>query len=610
MHKVLVLAAAAALCVGMAACGGGDTPQTLAAGAGSGGSSGGSGGTGGTGGTGGGTTTPTYSMGNGSGSSFQSGIIGITGLPTGSQLSAGGTASLVVSVVDQNGALYTGNTVNIDFNSTCIGQGLATITPSGTTTAGTNPGEVSTTSGIANVTYTAKGCATTDVITATSTVAGTNLSATGSIAVASATAGSIQFVSATPATIGLKGTGLGETSTVIFKVVDSTGGPVPNAQVTFTLSTPVGGLGLAPSSGSTASDGTVRTVVSSGTQHTAIRVIATMTSPALTTQSSLLSVTTGLPTSRAFSTAVTCQNQQAYDHDGVTVPVTVHLADRFGNPAPDGTTVAFTTNGGTIGGNCSTPSSAQSPGDGACSVNWVSANPRPLTTDPVPVTHNGRATILATAIGEESFTDANGNGYYDSGEAFQDLGEPFRDDNESGTYNAGEYFLDFNHDSQRNAPSGVFKGITCNGSDPTSTCSTSTLAIGASNLIIMSSDTAKLVITNITGFTFGGTLQAPGTLTLTHGTSGTISYTLWDIHDNPMANSTTVATTADPTIGAVGQLPSPYKVPCTIQGGQPLASTLTAPATLTGSPSGNLIITVTSHGDGLANVIAFPVVIN
>ena len=35
--------------------------------------------------------------------------------------------------------------------------------------------------------------------------------------------------------------------------------------------------------------------------------------------------------------------------------VTVQLADRYNNPAPDGTAVAFTTNGGHVGGNCTTP---------------------------------------------------------------------------------------------------------------------------------------------------------------------------------------------------------------------------------------------------------------
>ena len=65
---------------------------------------------------------------------------------------------------------------------------------------------------------------------------------------------------------------------------------------------------------------------------------------------------------------------------------------------------------------------------------------------------------MGTAIGEESFTDINGNGFYDSGESFVNLGEPFRDDNENGLYSSGEYFLDFNHDGVRNVPDRTLQG--------------------------------------------------------------------------------------------------------------------------------------------------------
>src|SRR6185312_10297734 len=262
-------------------------------------------------------------------------------------LSAGGTASITINIVDQTGTLYASTTaVSINFNSSCLSSGLATLSANGTQ----NVQSISTTTGTVNATYTAKGCSGPDVITATAAVAGQSLTATGTVTVAAASIGSIQFISATPATIGLKGTGLGETSTVVFKVVDSSGGPRAGASVTFSLNTNVGGLSLAPTTATSAADGTVQTVVSSGTAHTSVRVTAAIAQPALSTQSSVLSVTTGIPASKAFSLAVSCSNIAAYDHDGVTVPVTVRLADRFGNPAPDGTTVAFTTNGGHIGG--------------------------------------------------------------------------------------------------------------------------------------------------------------------------------------------------------------------------------------------------------------------
>jgi hypothetical protein len=60
-------------------------------------------------------------------------------------------------------------------------------------------------------------------------------------------------------------------------------------------------------------------------------------------------------------------------------------------------------------------------------------------------THNPRdgvVTVIAIADGEEAFFDSNGNGKYDAGEPFIDLGEPFVDNNDNGVWDAGEWFLD------------------------------------------------------------------------------------------------------------------------------------------------------------------------
>ena len=430
-------------------------------------------------GTGTGTGTTTYSMGNGSGSAFQSGMIGISN----AYVAAGGTTSLSVTIVDQAGTLYTAAAVTVQFGSSCISTGLATIAASGTSTAGGTADTVTSTTGTIEATYTAKGCSGPDVVTASAAVASANLTATGTVTVAAATIGSIQFVSATPASIGLKGTGLNETSTVMFKVVDSSGGARPGVTDSFALNTSAGGISLSPATAVSAADGTVQTVVSSGTEHTAVRVTATIASPALSTQSSALTVTTGLPASNAFSisvgspgyTQLACPNVEAYGIDLIPVPVTVQLADRYNNPALDGTSIAFVTDGGHIGGSCTTPSSPSAPGDGTCSVNWTSANPRPTTSSTPPVFRNGRAMILATAIGEESFDDVQQTGFYVVGDPFSNLGEPYLDANESGAYVLDDYFLNF-YAPQYEGPSGTFKGITCSGT----TCTATTLAIGVS----------------------------------------------------------------------------------------------------------------------------------
>lgn len=589
---LVVLAAAAAL----SACGGNSGTSSF-------GSSSSGGTTSSSGASSSGGTQSTYSLGNGSGSSFQSGMIGLSA----TTLAAGGTASLDVSVVDQTGTLYTGAAVTIAFNSACIAQGLAVIAASGSTVAGTNANTVVTSTGSASVTYTAKGCSGPDVISATAAVVSQNLTATGTISVAPASIGSLQFQSATPTTIGLKGTGLGETSTVVFQVVDQTGAPRPGVLVTFSLNTSVGGITLTPASATSAADGTVQTVVSSGTQHTSVRVTATIATPALSTQSSVLTVTTGLPASAGFSIAVgkpsypnapACPNVEAFSTDGVVVPVTVRLSDRYNNPAPDGTAVAFTTDGGHVVGSCATPS-APGAADGTCSVNWTSANPRPVPgDDSPPILAPGRAAILATAIGEESFTDLNGNGYWDPGEPFVNLGEPYRDDNENGMYDPVEYFLDFNQNGVRDPGDGTFKGITCSGS----TCSTSTLAIGAQLLIIMSTGTAQITLQSTTGFTGTSPLQ------ITHGTGGSLTYNVKDLNNNPMAAGTTIAVTADAGIGTISTSTASFVIGCrSALGGETLSAGLTAGSAAGG---GNISIAVTSPGSTEITTLLIPVQVN
>ncbi|HXS26830.1 MAG TPA: Ig-like domain-containing protein [Steroidobacteraceae bacterium] len=566
------------------------------------------------------TSGSTYQLGNGSGGSFQANAIAIGS----TSLSAGASTGLQVSIVDQNGTLYTGQAVTITFNSPCVASGLATVTATGGG-ASPGPGQVSTTSGIASATYTAKGCSGSDTITATATVGSQNLTADATVSVAQASVGSIQFVSAKPTTIGLKGTGLGETSTVVFKVLDSTGGPVPNATVSFSLNTNVGGLSLAPASAVSAADGTVQTVVSSGTVHTVVRITASTASPALSTQSSQLTVTTGLPASNAFSIAVgpakygaggvsnppACPNVEAYGLDLVTVPVTVQLADRYNNPVPDGTSVAFTTNGGHIDGTCTTPLST--PGDGTCEVTWTSANPRPTPASNPPVLAPGRASVLATAIGEESFTDTNGNGFWDSSEPFVDLGEPFRDDNEDGVYQSGEYFLDFNHNGLRDAPDGSFKGITCTGNGAGASCSTTTWAIGVSHLIIMSTGGADILLFGTSPVLSNSGSQSSPSLTwaTANGTkmSGSITLQVVDLNGNPVSAGSTISITSDNTSNmTVSQATSSYTVGCSTDGsGQLYNVNLTA--VKTGSFA-NINVQVVSAGTKTLSLLSIPVQIN
>lgn len=607
MKKLLSIVLAATAALALAGCGGGGS-GTL-----TGNSSKGSGT-----GTGTGTGSTTYSMGNGSGSGFQSGMIGISS----ANVSAGGATSLQVSVVDQTGVLYTAQAVTITFNSTCISQGLAAVTASGSSSAGTTANTVITTTGTADATYTAKGCSGSDVITASATVASTALTATGTVTVASAATGSIQFESATPSTIGLKGTGQPSTSTLIFKVLDSTGAPKPGVAVNFTLSTSVGGLSLSPATATSAADGTVQTVVSSGTVHTSVTVTATISSPALSTQSSQLTVTTGIPASNTFSIAVgsaqygagggsstlACPNVEAYTTNGVIVPVTVSLADRYGNPVLDGTAVSFFTDGGKIVGSCNTGSGTGNtgPGTGACTVDWTSENPRPTPLSPEPSTSAapGRVVVLATAIGEESFTDTSGSGFYQAGDAFANLGEPYDDANENHNYDSGEYFLDYDQKGSYQGPPNppVFVGITCTGTSPSSTCTDHELALQASALIIMSTSTVSIVCPpSITGCS---------ALSVTHGTNVPITFNVQDGSTNPPAAGTTITVTASSGAGSISTGAS-IVVGCS---NAPAGTGVTYTAYLsaaTSPGSGTVTIQATSPGTGTITApTIIPVTVN
>jgi hypothetical protein len=489
-----------------------------------------SGGTGDTGDGDGGTGAPvgsnTVFMGSGAGASFVEGVISISQ----TTLQAGGSASLTVTFVDESDVLV-GAEITASFSSNCVAGGLANIVES----------SVITNTGAATSTYSATGCSGDDTITATANVEDTILQATGTVTVAAATVGSIEFVSADPTNIGLLGTGgVGrqETSTVRFKVTDSTGGPVSGSTVDFTLNTTLGGIVLTPTSVTSDIQGFAQTVISAGSVATSVRVTATVnpSSPAIATQSDQLTITTGIPDNDSVSLSMACVNIEGWNRDGETTMVTVRMSDRYNNPVPDGTAVTLNAEGGQVGSNCQT---ATTPADGAgvCSVTFVSSHPRDNGAG------DGRVSILAFAIGEESFIDADADGVFNNADIPLEIGEPFRDDNESTAADTPpEFFADFNSNGvwdDATQPDYVnFNGLLCD--SMTALCSPNqTLFVSDQGVVVMSAGAAT-ILDDVGGDI---TLAAPGgegvaTFTLTIGDNKGNMTT-----SQPMASGTTVDVT-------------------------------------------------------------------
>jgi hypothetical protein len=425
-----------------------------------------------------------------------------------SPISAYGTTSVSVPVLIDGIAATV--PISVTFSSTCVANGKATIT---------TPVTNNTVTGIASSTYTDNNCnAGTDKITAATTGA----TAEATLTITPPAVNNIQFISATPEVIAIKGAGsttLQQSSKVIFKVVDNNNNGRQGHRVDFSI-TPAslpGGITWSPAWAISDANGEVSTSVTSGTIPTPVWVGATLNSnPAIKTQSNRLTITTGLPAQDFFSLSVQTNNIEGWQWDGVKSALTIIASDRLGNPVPDGTIINFITEGAQINpASCTTDK-------GTCSTDFISAEFRPA---------NGRVTILAYTLGEKSFVDGNGNNTYNAGETFYDLGDPYIDANQNGVWDAGEQFipssiagasacrtqpgggaLPFNY---VNVPS---RGNTCN-------------ATWGENYVRRD---AVIVLSGSQGFV------SPTTVGMGNNCTRTFTMTLTDVNANPMPAATTI----------------------------------------------------------------------
>lgn len=413
--------------------------------------------------------------------------------------------SLLVSVAfTANGAPWTGESY-VEFSSYCLQAGNATVVPDG---------PVANLGGYARATYTpGTGCLV-DTLYARAQVGPDLLLVERAFEITPAPARVIEFLGASPAVLGLKGSsqaGATETGRLTFVVRSDTGNPVAaGMQVQFTTVNNIGGFDITSDLVTqTDHNGEVTATVQSGSVPMVAGVRAELVDTPSIFATGQISIHSGVVTQNRFSLASEQINVLAGNHQGVSVPVTIRAADRFGNWL-DGVDVNFTTELGDIDGSCETS-------DGTCSVTWTSHAAQPIhfdgdrSTRPClprneafeqgvlsPVACNafdryGRSTITAWTIGEESFVDQNGNNLFDVGEEWTPLPEAFRDDNETGIHEFeqlfAEEYMDFDASGDYTAVDMVtarFRGVGC--ADAQSDHCDALTNVRRSVLIVLSTD--------------------------------------------------------------------------------------------------------------------------
>lgn len=200
------------------------------------------------------------------------------------------------------------------------------------------------------------------------------------------------------------------------------------------------------------------------------------------TSTSAVSPVAGTVSQNNFSLLAEDTQPAIYDENDVAtdtaLTMTVKVGDRNNQLLTDAHTVYFATEWGLIDRSCTTE-------NGTCTVTWQTS----FGPDTVPTDH--LVTITAYTLGEEHFSDSNGNGVFDdddqpfpdgSGDLFTDREEPFVDADRGSIsiFNSGDTIIDvisgliFGADGEHNDPDGFLNSPSCRHS---SLCSTTTSTI-------------------------------------------------------------------------------------------------------------------------------------
>ncbi len=445
--------------------------------------------------------------------------VALTSLDVGSSALAsfGNRAISVVATI--NGTPATNTPIQITFQASCGVVSPATVTTDNTGRAASTYSANSLACGGSNVSISASAPGATPV--------------QGAIAVQAPQATNIQFVSATPQLIYLTGSAGSTQSQLSFKVVDSAGAALQNQSVQLSLITNTGtGVSLntvgnsSPVTLTSDANGVVSVAVFSGSVPTSVQVRAALTSNAnVVATSNVLTVASGRPVQRAASLSAAKFAIEGGNIDGQTSDITMSLADRQGNPVPDGTQVNFVSESGVM-----VPASCVTAGGSSrCTVAIRSQGTRPA---------NGLVAIMAYVPGEEDFVDANFNNAYDQGETFTDLGNAYRDDNDSGAYDTGEFTVP-------RAGSSTCAGGT-NGRANTCDGVWGIVDVRAQVNVVFSTSNANIVGTVTNATVVGGT-----------ATQGILTLRISDENGNSVATGSTIAATIDSPVssGCTANLP-------------------------------------------------------
>lgn len=391
-----------------------------------------------------------------------------------------------------------------------------------TATSGTVTRTAVTLNGVATATFQAGNSGGIATITGSSAGVSDRLD----INVAAGNATSIAFFSSDKETISVKGSGLPETTLLTFEVLDGGGSPVAdNSLVNFEIATPLGGGETLSAASDLTQDGFATVQLQSGTVAGAVSVRASVNSASgsvISTRGQVL-IVAGRPDSNHFSLAAERLNVAGYTEFGLETRITAFAADRYSNPVPAGTPIFFSSEAGAMD-----IQEAFTNQVGQASASHITQEPFPDTPS-AETGLSGSSKILAWTAGQEAFVDLNGNGIYDSGEPFEDLGEPFIDFNDNQIYdgdsvNSGERYADINLNGRYDGPNGVWDG--------------ETFTWNTIDVLWSYADAPNIKISTIAGD------NCPG-YSIPSGESCEIYIYVEDSNDNPLIGSTQISLTSD-----------------------------------------------------------------